>query len=174
MVNLTVYIQTKQSDLECLTALHTIQTTVPQFDLARLVRYVVWDIEISGDLESAKTHVDSLLNDTYFLMNPNKETATLLFPTQDMMSLMVSMKQNHISPGKLQLIQKQVSSDIQQISRSILWGIDGPSLLHKNPIVLQDECEQWVLPILCNTIFEKYTLYHPHSIQQMVNSVQSH
>lgn len=173
-----IYTKLKNADLACMSAKTAIEQYL-QFDkLADLQRYTKWTLE--GDLDEAT--LDSILENSYYLANPNKESAiTGELPahakwTQYHAEVRPSAsRQNSGADSDTALnevgeedvrrkINDTFGTSIKSVSKSTLWCLfvdEAPS------DALQKELEEQVVRtssqskgLLANPLYEEVTFRH--------------
>ena len=74
MNKLKIITYLKNADLHCMTAKETIQQHIPHIQLKSLKRFDCWEIESKHSQDELIEKMKLIINSTFFLLNPNKES----------------------------------------------------------------------------------------------------
>ncbi len=168
MTTVTVYSFLKNSDLDCLSAFEAIKSVMKFEKLHSLRRFRVLEIQhLNSDETTAINEVENIINNTYFLLNQNKEGVFINHLPQRQVKdnhyvslVKVRNKDNDDMSDTIQKIQQKSQIQLSSIKESMLWELtvthSGQSQSEK-----EKEIEEKVVTttsiqkgLLCNPIFQ--------------------
>ena len=165
MSKIHVFVYQKNSDLHCLSAFEAIKQFMEVSELVKLRRYVHWEIDYSGQLESNEL-IELITSNSYYLLNSNKEgyylnsipiKSDLKFHTLVDVSDKLNLDENEI----INKIESKCQVAIDCLKKSIVWDIQLSQNISQDSV---DFIETNLLNsvslekgILVNPIFETYS-----------------
>jgi hypothetical protein len=128
MMSITVVSALKQTDLHALSALEAIHQLLGVKALRRLSRLSCWRFGGTVDKAALTGKIRQLLDETYYLINPNKETASVnTWPTDgtDLHSVWVQVFNRTFKevPEKEHIAAKLRPVSVDHIEKSTIWGL---------------------------------------------------
>ena len=141
-----LFTRLKNTDLACLSAEDAIKSLLKFQPLRKLTRYTFWELEFS-DIESSTAiqKVQSILETSFYLANPNKEEYILsylpkkIIKNDETLLMVKTFDPNSIEQRTLcEKILRKTGIKIQKIQKSTAWefviekGTDSLDAIQKN------------------------------------------
>lgn len=127
MANVCLHTYLQQTDLHALTAFETLTVVLGYERLVRLKRFQRFDI---GLLDADVDSIESVLNQSYYILNPNKESYVLgafVVPqvADDCAHFLVQIRRKEAidSGGLVAKINQQFGCSWCEVSQSLIWSI---------------------------------------------------
>ena len=158
MNKLKVITYLKNADLHCMTAKETIQQHITHIQLKSLRRFDCWEIESKQPQDELIEKMKLIINSTFYLLNPNKESYFLTaIPKQNHpphLLVNIESKLQDLNEKLIEKIENKANIMIKGIKKSILWEITIDNK-DKNESDLMDE-------IVLSTSLDKGLLANPY------------
>lgn len=162
----------KNTDLACLSAEDAIQNLLGCHMLTQLQRYQLWEITLSDSQEQAFKSLQTILDNTYYLVNPNKESYILshlpekkINPGHQLLRVEILRPDTYQQPALAAKITRKTKISIESITQSILWEMIVKS--DADLKTLQKQLEEQIVAstslkqgILMNPIFEQFKWFY--------------
>jgi len=172
MIQLRLYIYTKNIDLHCVSAFESLKNRIPS-PIHQLNRYRKCTLTIAvSNLADAKTELDPLISSSYELLNPNKENYHLsTLPQTNDASYCIEVCKQHSSDDYTRynrLKAQYPTNSLQGIKQSIIWQFISSNPLSKREI--QNLHDAAIITtsrrtgLLVNPLFETVQPYTPNHV----------
>ena len=171
MISRTVFSHLKNTDLHCISALEAIRDLLG-VELVGLKRLLFWEFKLSASSDQeADRCLQTVLNTTYYVINPNKESFSLeklpRFPLLASASCFLVQGYSKTASHQAVLaekIRRKCGVEIRELRKSVLWLIG----TDKNKDVTQQELIDRVIVsrsreqgILINPVYETFRFLTP-------------
>ena len=180
MTPLTLYIYSNNTDLHCISAFESIKQMMPNTPIQKLQRYRKFTFSFNETTtEKAQSHLSQLLDTSYDILNPNKESYYLdqlpRIKTTTSCSVDV-LKQHTTDDNRLcqRLQSKYPTIPLQSLKQSITWTFIFSKKLSENDV--NATYDQLILTtsrtsgLFVNPLFETASLYSIQNSTTQVNA----
>jgi phosphoribosylformylglycinamidine (FGAM) synthase PurS component len=158
---INIFVHLKNVDLHCQTAESALKNFLGFSELIKLNRYILWEISLDEDTKDlAQKEVKNILDNTYYLVNPNKEQYILenlppknISPDQKIITLKVTNKAVHHKKLAAKITRK-TGLKINNLEKNIIWEfkLESKNKTEENLKALIKE----KVNFLANPLFETY------------------
>lgn len=161
MHKITVYSELKNMDLHAVSAYEAITTLLGVSELRALYKVTRWDIvSPKATKEDALADVKKILNDTYYIINPNKESWRLEDNAigeegaSKQIRIEVAEKESMNLTAVIEKIERKINVPILSIHKKIIWDLR----FNKDTALTQQDIEKKIIKTTSTT---QGILVHP-------------
>lgn len=128
MTSLKLYVTAKNTDLHCVSAFEAIKHYIGFEPLRVLKRYQLWTLNLETPSHEAAVHcLKQILKDTYYLVNPNKESYTMDALCKEHEGQYFVNVKNNMFYSRIDLAKKIATKcqvPLKGLMYSVVWMLD--------------------------------------------------